>query len=206
MRHLNWVWLSLFLLFFILMLNITIKYFPFQSDVAFLQIKQTEVQSVPFYIYIFYVHVISSIFTLLAGFTQFKTSLIYQFPRIHAMLGKIYVYVVLFAAAPSGIYIGYFANGGFTSKVSFIILGLLWWVFTLIGIIKIKAKHITLHRIWMFRSFALACSAITLRFWKIILIYLFHPSPMDLYQIISWLGWIPNLLIIEYYLFKKIKP
>ena len=54
----------------------------------------------------------------------------------------------------------------------------------------------------MLRSFALAFSAVTLRLWKVIIVYLFHPSPMDVYQIIAWLGWIPNLLIIEYYIFK----
>jgi hypothetical protein len=26
---------------------------------------------------------------------------------------------------------------------------------------------------------------------------------MDLYQIVSWLGWIPNLLLIELYIFKQ---
>jgi hypothetical protein len=55
----------------------------------------------------------------------------------------------------------------------------------------------------MLRSFAMAFSAITLRLWKVILVYLFQPSPMDLYQIVSWLGWIPNLLLIELYIFKQ---
>ncbi len=57
----------------------------------------------------------------------------------------------------------------------------------------------------MLRSFALTFSAITLRFWKVILVYLFQPAPMDVYQIIAWLGWIPNLLIVEYYLYNQLK-
>jgi len=57
----------------------------------------------------------------------------------------------------------------------------------------------------MYRSFALTLSAITLRLWKVILVYLFQPAPMDVYQIIAWLGWIPNIILIELYLFKKFK-
>jgi hypothetical protein len=206
MQRYRLIWLVLFSLFFVLMLNITLKYVSFESDVAFLQIKQTEVTSISLYIYIFYVHVITSIVTLLAGFTQFNSLITRRFPKIHVALGRIYVYTVLVVAAPSGIYIGWYANGGITSKIAFISLGILWWLFTLIGVLKIKRKNLILHSKWMHRSFALACSAITLRLWKVILVYLLQPSPMELYQIIAWLGWIPNLLLIEYYLTKKIKP
>ena len=201
----KWIWLALFFVFFILMFNITINYFPYKNDVAFLQIKQTEVQNISSYIYFFYIHVTTSLFTLLAGFTQFNIQLLKNNPKTHSKLGKIYVYTVLFAAAPSGLWIGFFANGGFYSKLSFIILGTLWWLTTLIGLLKIQKKEINLHKKWMLRSFALACSAITLRLWKVILVYLFQPSPMELYQIIAWLGWIPNLLLIEYYIKNKIK-
>ena len=206
MQRYRLIWLVVFSLFFVLMLNITLKYVSFESDVAFLQIKQTEVKSISLYIYIFYVHVITSIVTLLAGFTQFNSLITRRFPKIHVALGRIYVYTVLVVAAPSGIYIGWYANGGITSKIAFISLGILWWLFTLIGVLKIKRKNLILHSKWMHRSFALACSAITLRLWKVILVYLLQPSPMELYQIIAWLGWIPNLLLIEYYLTKKIKP
>ncbi len=54
----------------------------------------------------------------------------------------------------------------------------------------------------MLRSYALAVSALTLRAWKAILVYLFHPAPMDVYQIIAWLGFVPNLLLVEYYIYK----
>lgn len=206
MQRFRLIWLVVFSLFFVLMLNITLKYVSFESDVAFLQIKQTEVTSISLYIYIFYVHVITSIVTLLAGFTQFNSLITRRFPKIHVALGRIYVYSVLVVAAPSGIYIGWYANGGITSKIAFVSLGILWWLFTLIGVLKIKKKNLILHSKWMHRSFALACSAITLRLWKVILVYLLQPSPMELYQIIAWLGWIPNLFLIEYYLTKKIKP
>jgi uncharacterized membrane protein len=185
------------------MLNITLKYIPFDSNTAFLQIKQTEVNGIKPYLFIFYIHVYSAIFSLLAGFTQFNSKLLKNYPVIHKTIGKLYFLTVLFLAAPSGFFIGLSANGGFYSKVSFVTLSLLWFYFTLQGFLKIKSKNIQQHREFMLRSFALAFSAITLRLWKVILVYLFQPSPMDLYQIVSWLGWIPNLLLIELYIFKQ---
>ncbi len=187
------------------MIKITLQYIPLNSNVAFLQIKQTEISQIPFYYPIFYVHVYSAIFVLLAGFSQFSSALLKKYPATHCNIGKVYVFVVLFLSAPSGFFIGLFANGGFYSKISFVTLSILWFYFTLKGFTSIKNKNITKHRAFMFRSFALTFSAITLRFWKVILVYLFHPAPMDVYQIIAWLGWIPNLLIVEYYLYNQLK-
>ncbi|RKR11351.1 putative membrane protein [Flavobacterium sp. 90] len=204
-RLLSIAWLVCFSYFFILMIKITLQYIPLNSNVAFLQIKQTEISQIPFYYPIFYVHVYSAIFVLLAGFSQFSSALLKKYPTTHRNIGKFYVFVVLFLSAPSGLFIGIFANGGFYSKISFVSLSILWFYFTLKGFTAIKNKNIIKHKAFMFRSFALTFSAITLRFWKVILVYLFHPAPMDVYQIIAWLGWIPNLLIVEYYLYNQLK-
>jgi len=202
-EHWGWFWIIFFCYFFYLMLNITQRYIPFHSDIAFLQIKQKEVHSIPGYLTFFYLHVYSSIFALLAGFTQFNHTIQEKYPKIHKRMGILYVYVVLFLSAPSGIFIGFYANGGLTAKISFIILGILWFAFTIKGILLIRTKNINLHRNFMLRSFALAVSAITLRLWKVVLIFAFEPNPMDVYKIIAWLGWIPNLLLIEWYIYKK---
>jgi uncharacterized membrane protein len=187
------------------MIKITLQYIPLNSNVAFLQIKQTEISQIPFYYPIFYVHVYSAIFVLLAGFSQFSSALLKKFPAAHRNIGKFYVFTVLFLSAPSGLFIGFFANGGFYSQISFVSLSILWFYFTLKGFTAIKNKNIAGHKAFMLRSFALTFSAVTLRFWKVILVYLFHPAPMDVYQIIAWLGWIPNLLIVEYYLYNQLK-
>lgn len=199
------IWAICFSYFFILMLKLTLQYIPLKNDAAFLQIKQTEVSEIPYYITFFYIHVYSAIFVLFSGFFQFNNTLLKKYPVLHRNLGKLYVFIILFLSAPSGLVIGFFANGGFYSKISFITLSVLWFYFTLKGFLFIKNKKIAQHKAFMLRSFALTFSAVTLRFWKVILVYLFHPAPMDLYQIIAWLGWIPNLLIIEYYLYHQSK-
>lgn len=199
-------WLVILGWFFLLMLNITLKYIPYKTNVAFLMIKQSEVSKIPNYLFFFYLHVYTSLFALAAGFTQFSNSILRKHKNIHRQIGKMYVSVVLFFAAPSGFFIGLYANGGKASIIAFTILAVLWFAFTLRAFTAIKKGNVLSHKKFMYRSYALAFSAVTLRLWKVILVFLFQPSPMDVYQIIAWLGWIPNLLFVEYLIFKKFKP
>lgn len=188
--------------FFYLMLKITLEYVPLKSDVSFLMIKQTEVGEQPEYLYFFYTHVYTSIFVLLAGFLALLRK-DFWIKNFHRNAGKVYVFMIFLFAAPSGIYMGIFANGGIFAKSSFIILGCLWWFTTFKAYQLARQKRFKEHKQWMWRSFALSVSALTLRIWKVIIVYLFHPNPMDVYEIIAWLGWVPNIILIEYLIRKK---
>ena len=188
--------------FFWLMLKITFEYIPLKRDVSFLMIKQSEVTARKEYLYFFYTHVYTSIFVLLTGFLAI-TRKDFGLKNFHKNAGKVYIFLILLFAAPSGIYMGFFANGGIYSKISFLILGFLWLFSTFKAYQLARQKKFKEHKQWMWRSFTFTISAITLRMWKVIIVYLFHPNPMDVYQIIAWLGWIPNLLLIEYLIAKK---
>lgn len=188
--------------FFWLMLKITLEYIPVDPNVSFLMIKQTEVEHRPEYLPFFYTHVYTSIFVLLFGFLAILRKN-FGLQNFHRNIGKAYILLLLVFSAPSGIYMGIFANGGILAKISFIILGSLWWLTTFKAYQAARQKKFSLHQQWMWRSFALTLSAITLRMWKVIIVYLFHPNPMDVYQIIAWMGWVPNILIIEYLIRKK---
>ncbi|SHL30583.1 Predicted membrane protein [Chryseobacterium carnipullorum] len=189
--------------FFWLMLKITLEYIPLNPNVSFLMIKQTEVQDRPEYLSFFYTHVYTSIFVLFFGFLAILRK-DFGIKNFHRNIGKVYIFLILILAAPSGIYMGFFANGGKLSKISFVILGSLWWFSTYKAYQSARQKRFKEHKQWMWRSFALTLSALTLRIWKVIIVYLFHPNPMDVYQIIAWLGWIPNILLIEYLITKKL--
>lgn len=183
--------------FFWLMLRLTLEYIPAQSDVSFLMIKQTEVNTHTEYLYFFYAHVYTSIFVLFSGFIAVFVKPKAAFRNLHRFFGKIYVILLLLLAAPSGIYMGFYANGGILAKISFVILGILWWFTTYKAYLEIRKKNVLNHKKWMYRSYALAVSAITLRLWKVVLVYFFQPNPMDVYEIIAWLGWVPNLILTE---------
>lgn len=185
------------------MLRLTLEYIPVQPDVSFLMIKQTEVQERPEYLYFFYTHVYTSIFVLLAGFLAILRRS-FGIPQLHKISGKIYVFLILIFAAPSGLYMVVFANGGWVSKISFVILGILWGYSTFKAYEYARKLKFKPHQQWMWRSFALTLSAITLRMWKVVIVHLVPMNPMDVYQIIAWLGWVPNLLLIEILIRKKI--
>lgn len=187
-----------------LLIAISLQYIPYNTDVAFLRIKQ-DVIDVPFYKLAFFTHVYTAVFVLPAGFTQFSTYLRKKFPLVHKYTGWVYAIVVVCLAGPGGFYMGLYANGGVTSQVSFCLLAVLWIYFTGTAIAKVIKGDIKSHRAFLIRSFALTLSAITLRAWKYLLVFLFQPRPMDVYEIVAWLGWIPNLIIAEIIIRKRLK-
>jgi len=100
-----------------LMILISLQYVPMKLDVAFLNIKE-EAIAYKYYQLAFFSHVYTSIFVLIAGVFQFSTAIRNALPVIHKMSGKLYVFLVLFIASPSGLIMAVHANGGVFSKIS----------------------------------------------------------------------------------------
>ena len=189
--------LLLFSFFFVLMAQISLQYVPVRTDAAFLLTKQDYIQITPWRI-AFFVHVFASMFTLAAGFTQFSWLILKRYATVHRIVGKCYVVDVLFITGPASFIMALLANGGIISRVAFTCLSLLWMYSTAKAWQTAKEKRFDWHRNWMYRSYALTLSAITLRGWKWLLIALFHLRPMDTYKIVAWMGFVPNLLIAEW--------
>jgi uncharacterized membrane protein len=190
--------------FLLLMIEITIPYFQLRDDVAFLRIKQVVLDNQVWKL-AFYTHVFSACFCLLAGFTQFSNPLRTRHPHIHRWMGYLYVMVILGFSGPSGLIMSLYANGGIFSQISFTLLTTLWILFTAKGVIEIRKGNVLNHQKFLYRSYALTLSAITLRLWKLGLVVTLQPQPMDLYRWVAWLGWVPNLLLIELYIRTKIR-
>lgn len=189
--------------FSLLMANITLKYIPWGRDVAFLQIKQEEVERFWYYLPVFYVHVFSSLLCLPAGFTQFNSRFLKNNRTLHRKLGYLYAGSVLLFAAPSGFLIGLHANGGVVSILFFCTLALLWAWFTLQAVRQAKLGDHLAHKHFMIRSYALALSAITLRLYKVMIVKVWAPPPMEVYVLVSGLSWVPNLIIAEWMIRRK---
>jgi hypothetical protein len=180
----------------LLMLEISLQYRGLHPDVAFLRIKQDEIQ-LGYYLPAFLTHAWSAPFVLIAGFTQFSRTLRARQPRIHRASGWFYAVVVLTLTAPSGLILAFHANGGWTSKLGFTLLALLWWGSTWIALKKAIRARFHEHRAWMIRSFAFTLSAISLRAWKWIIVATLHPRPMDTYRVVAWLSWVGNWIVAE---------
>jgi hypothetical protein len=190
------------LAFFIwLMARITWEYIPYNTDVGFLRIKQ-EYIDIDTWRYAFFTHVYLSIWVLLAGFTQFSKRIRARYPKVHRAAGYFYAIDVILITGPAGLLMGVYANGGITSKVSFVTLAALWIYFTAMAIKKIKEGDYDAHRDFMIRSYALTLSAITLRAWKWGINNSFDFPPMDVYRAVAWLGWVPNILLAEFIIWR----
>ena len=205
-RKIAWLCLWLALAFFtVMMARITSGYWPVRNDAAFLQIKQQYI-GITHWRLAFWVHVSTSMIPLLAGFTQFAPWVLKRSPGVHRAMGRVYVITVCFVTGPASLIMAFYANGGITSRVAFATLALLWLGTTAMGWRTVMQRKWQRHREWMIRSYALTLSAITLRAWKYVIVLAFEPHPMDVYRIVAWLGFVPNLLIAEWLIRRAHKP
>ncbi len=182
-----------------LMLQITLQYWPIRSDAAFLQIKQQYI-GIRHWELAFWIHVFTSMLPLLAGFTQFAPWILARRPAIHRLMGRVYVFSVCFVTGPASLVMAFYANGGIASRIAFATLAILWLATTGMGWRRVLKRDFGRHREWMIRSYALTLSAITLRAWKYGIVLVFEPPPMDVYRVVAWLGFVPNLLIAEWWI------
>ena len=186
-----------------LMFRLVLMYVSFDTNIGFLSLKQESIKN-PIWLCSFYIHVFSSSFCLLAGFTQFSKTLLLDHPKIHRYMGKAYVFNILVVNFPVAMVMAFYANGLWPSKMAFTLLDLLWFWFTLQALLKIKNGDVIAHKQFMIRSFALTFSAITLRTWEIVLVSFTDLDLPTIYMIDAWLGFVPNLLIAEWLIYKKL--
>jgi uncharacterized membrane protein len=151
----------------------------------------------------FFTHIYLGGISLLVGWSQFSERIRGKRLKLHRLLGKIYVVCVLMSAI-AGFYVSFFANGGIVSQLGFSFLAIGWFYTTLNAYITIKKKDVESHRKWMIRSYAFTLAAVTLRLWMPILPPLLGINFQDAYIIISWLCWVPNIIIAEIYIRKAI--
>jgi uncharacterized membrane protein len=180
-----------------LMLKIIVQYSAFDDHVGFLEFKQDYLH-LKVWKAAFYIHVFSSIFTLLAGFTQFSSEILKNHRGLHRLIGRLYVWDIVLINFPTGLIMAIYANGHLPTKIAFLILDGLWLWFTVKAVIEVKKGNIAGHREYMIRSYALTFSAVTLRTWRLVLTSSFDLDPQLVYMLDAWLGFVPNLICAEW--------
>jgi Predicted membrane protein (DUF2306) len=180
-----------------LMLQLSLPYTGFEKNVDFLATKQL-IYHLKYWRVSFYVHVFTSIFVLLAGFTQFSGTILHRYPLLHRRMGMSYIIIVLFFSGPASFLMAINANGGLPAKASFTLLSLCWFMATLLSYYYVRKKNYAIHGEWILRSYALSVSAITLRFYAYLFdVFNIHARPLEVYITVAWLSWVPNLIIAE---------
>lgn len=132
---------------------------------------------------------------LAAGAFQFNARLRTRRVDVHRLLGKIYLGAVLVSGASAG-YLALHSAGGVTTQWGFGLMAVVWVGAAALAFVRIRTGDVDGHEAWMMRSYAVCLGAVTLR------VYLGTSAAMGIpfdqaYPVISWLCWVPNLLVVE---------
>src|SRR5436305_3499775 len=134
---------------------------------------------------------------MLTGWSQCSSRIRNKNVKVHRTLGKIYVTCAIVSGV-AALCLSPFSTGGIITHFGFGILGFLWVYCTARAYYTIAVKKdIDMHQRWMIRSYALCFAAVTFRIWLPLFTAAFRFDFTISYQIISWLCWVPNLIVAE---------
>ena len=133
---------------------------------------------------------------LVLGGLQLSSALRRKKLDLHRWLGRVYVVAVL-VSGTGGLVMSFDSKGGLVAHFGFGLMAVCWLFCTGNAFRYIRRGNVAQHRAWMLRSYALILAAVTLR------IYLPASQVAGIefiaaYQAISWLCWVPNLLVVEW--------
>ena len=164
-----------------------------------------------------FVHAFSGGIALLIGPFQFLDGFRKRRQNIHRWMGRIYLVSILigglsaFIIAPGMI-------SGLVGEVGLLSLAVLWLWTGWNAYSSIRKGDVKSHREWMIRSFALTFAAATLRLWLGTLIATqlpflqtkyagdFDALFVEVYRVVMWLCWVPNIIIAEMIIQRRRNP
>lgn len=187
--------------FSLLLVYNTIPYFSFQKHFSFIR-ERSLLFSNPVYNGAFYIHIFAGAICILTALVQFSRYVLKKRKAIHRWSGKLYVFVVLFLGAPTGLYMSFFAKGSFWERCLFLFMALAWFVTTLYGLSAIRKKNVLAHKIWMIRSYAMAMTAVSFRIYHIFF-YLLGWNHLQNYELSLWISVLGNMMAAEWIIYRK---
>lgn len=189
--------------FSLLLIYNTLPYFSFSKNFDFIQERDLLFQS-SLYQTCFYLHIAAGALCIGTALIQFSRYILKKSKAIHRISGKIYVGVVLFLGAPTGLYMAFFAKGSFWERCLFMFMAGWWFITTLWGLNTIHKRNIIAHKVWMIRSYSMAMTAVTFRVYYIIL-YMLDWKLLENYQFSLWVSVVGNMLIAEWIIYRQSK-
>ncbi len=181
-------------------------YLTFDPDVYFAEQRETYLR----HEFALGVHVLSGILALLVGPFQFVRRLRRRFVRLHRFSGAVYVASAI-ALGVTGLILAPTAYTGPVAVAGFTVLDLAMLFTTWTALRMALAGRYAEHRRWMIRSFSLIMAGVMLRVWVPVYLGLAGIGLVDFsfetaYAAISWLCWVPNLLIALWMTRRPVDP
>jgi uncharacterized membrane protein len=132
------------------------------------------------------------------GPLQFFAAIRTRRPRWHRWIGTTYVACCLIGGA-AGLLLALGTTEGSVAGAGFGLLAMTWTATTANAWRLARERDFARHRRWMIRSYALTLAAVTLRLY-LPLLGVLHVDFDWGYRAISFLCWIPNLIVAELWL------
>ena len=145
-----------------------------------------------------FVHVGLASTALLTGPWQFLPRVRARAPSLHRWLGRIYIFSCV-VGGTGGLFLAAGTTAGPIARAGFGMLAVIWLLANAQGLRLAMTGRYAEHRRWMVRSFALTFGAVLLRVY-LPLAQVMGFEFMTAYRAISWLAWVPNLILAELYL------
>jgi uncharacterized membrane protein len=142
-------------------------------------------------------HIAGGMGALLAGPWQFSERLRARALNLHRWMGRFYLLEVGLGSI-AGFAMAVVSKYGLPTHLGFGILAVLWFFTGVQAYRMVRRGNIVAHRRWMIRNFALTLAAVTLRNYLPLMLFVFHWSLRSTFITVSWLCWVPNVLIAEW--------
>ncbi|HWA56799.1 MAG TPA: DUF2306 domain-containing protein [Gemmatimonadales bacterium] len=124
--------------------------------------------------------------------------------RLHRRLGMLYVLGVVMSGN-AALELSVTSRADLVARSGLATLALVWLGTTLLALAAIWRRDIPAHHRWMYRSYALSLSAVTLRIYMPASVVLGIPFD-EAYRAVTWLCWVTNLVIVEAWFIPRLRP
>jgi len=147
-------------------------------------------------------HLLGGAIALAIGPFQLSSRIRSRNLPLHRLLGRIYV-VAIMVGGVAGLSLAVSATGGLPAQFGFGMMAVVWLGATAMAFVSIRRRRIAEHQAWMLRSYAITLAAVTLRFYLPISIASGYEF-MAVYPAIAWLCWVPNLIVVEWFVLRRV--
>ena len=149
-------------------------------------------------------HIAGAMVALSLGPWQFVRRLRSRWPRVHRVVGRVYVVAVL-ATGLGGLMLAPTTYTGRLTGLAFALLAVGTLSSTAMAFVAIRRRQIARHRVWMIRSYAFIFTGVSFR------LGLFLLPPLGLsfdtaYAVSAWIAWPINLAVAEVLLRRGRRP
>ncbi|QGQ48883.1 DUF2306 domain-containing protein [Metabacillus sediminilitoris] len=158
-------------------------------------------------------HIAFAFIALVTGFLQFINRIRRDNPKVHRIIGRIYVISVCISGLLALAVIFYVED--FTKALAFLALAILWLFTTWQAYRKAVKRRFSEHRIWMIRSFSITLVAVSARILVPILLLCYltlngftlsggrEQLIEELLKVNIWAGLVLNIVIVEWMILSR---